>query len=441
MRIEEWQERFQDELVEVPLFPVRPYSDHKSIILSDGLDPRIGADGQSCSVELLLADDPQVICTIAPDSTTAHESANDGVVAFARDGNKWTAQTVRISRNTRLINHAEYLLPDVELVRVRLDWIALPSVRARGRIATDDACWCGRLQFSAECWKITLDKYFDDRSEAADKDAADYRPTHTMEMCRADGRPFDVATVKVVLECLRVSFSFAFGRWCAFVAPTGFDSHGHIAWEEWFAPVIEQPRNVEHAWVHPSNDEELIAFIKRALPRFLAEGISGTTRFQMISAIAAVKTGFVEQRLLAAFSALESIQWTLLVLGGDITQREFKDMPGADRLKATLEKAEISPSLDGIDLPALTRFMASSRSTDAATALVRVRNRLVHPRNPSDEIYRLDNLMIEASMLARHYLNLLILFSLGYQGRYVRMLPPFGWATHTMPVPWTKDDV
>jgi hypothetical protein len=72
---------------------------------------------------------------------------------------------------------------------------------------------------------------------------------------------------------------------------------------------------------------------------------------------------------------------------------------------------------------------------DGPAAVVAVRNRLVHPRNPNDEIYHLDDLVLDTWLLSRHYLNLLILHSIGYQGSYVNLFPG-GRAWDAKPVPW-----
>jgi hypothetical protein len=39
-------------------------------------------------------------------------------------------------------------------------------------------------------------------------------------------------------------------------------------------------------------------------------------------------------------------------------------------------------------------------------------------------------------LLVRYYLALLVLHSIGYQGAYVKLVPPTGWASNAVPVPW-----
>jgi hypothetical protein len=84
----------------------------------------------------------------------------------------------------------------------------------------------------------------------------------------------------------------------------------------------------------------------------------------------------------------------------------------------------------------LAAFPALENLPDGPAAVASVRNRLIHPKTPHDQIYHLDGLVVDAWLLTRHYLTLLILHSIDYRGSYVRLLPPFGWAGNAVPVPW-----
>ena len=70
--------------------------------------------------------------------------------------------------------------------------------------------------------------------------------------------------------------------------------------------------------------------------------------------------------------------------------------------------------------------------------VTQIRNRLVHPRGAQERVYRLDDLVAEVWRLARHYLALLILHSLGYQGSYRDLRKTGGWAGDVGDVPWSR---
>jgi hypothetical protein len=60
----------------------------------------------------------------------------------------------------------------------------------------------------------------------------------------------------------------------------------------------------------------------------------------------------------------------------------------------------------------------------------------VHPKGMQERVYRLQGLVAEVWLLTRHYLVLLILHSLGYQGAYRDLRKPQGWAGEVEDVPW-----
>ena len=68
--------------------------------------------------------------------------------------------------------------------------------------------------------------------------------------------------------------------------------------------------------------------------------------------------------------------------------------------------------------------------------VTQIRNRLVHPRGAQERVYQLQGLVAEVWLLTRHYLVLLILHSLGYQGSYRDLRKTRGWAGEVSNVPW-----
>jgi hypothetical protein len=106
-----------------------------------------------------------------------------------------------------------------------------------------------------------------------------------------------------------------------------------------------------------------------------------------------------------------------------------------------LETARIPANIDASLLPVIARFVATEKSRqgkvlDGADVVTQLRNRLVHPKDAQENVYRLDGLVAEAWLLARHYLVLLILHQLGYRGSYRDLRITNGWAGEFDKVPW-----
>ena len=89
----------------------------------------------------------------------------------------------------------------------------------------------------------------------------------------------------------------------------------------------------------------------------------------------------------------------------------------------------------------IARFAADERAQygavlDGPDMVTQIRNRLVHPKAAQERVYRLDGLLAEVWLLARHYLVLLILHSLGYQGSYRDLRKLRRLAGDVDKVPW-----
>lgn len=74
---------------------------------------------------------------------------------------------------------------------------------------------------------------------------------------------------------------------------------------------------------------------------------------------------------------------------------------------------------------------------DGPDVVTKVRNYLVHPEEAQAEVYRIPGLVMETWLLARHYLSLLVLESLGYQGAHQNLSRMRGTASEAEDAPWS----
>lgn len=444
-----WQRMFPNEKVDTMLQSAYSLkgSSERSVSLYDGLMVVASGAEQYGTIDLIFdGTKPWIRWSVAP-TPLAHPTLGKTFdLTLTRHQRKWSATAHAASSNGGWIDHADFVIPRARLKRVIVNWINLPNIFASGRIEIDEPdgrshCWAGRWQIDVGDWRLTLDRHHDYNDTTNGADATPiFTFTHVMEFRRADGGEFDADAANQMLEYMRVCMSFAFGRWVAPALPVGYDEDDRVAWESWASPICDPMKEVGSAWLYRLRSDDLTELFKRALPAFMDPQRPGITRFQMILAVQAVETGFVEQRILAIFSALENLEWSGLVLGNLVSSRDYKDSRGEDRLRQILELAHIQTNIDTVNLPSLADFAAKEKLSDGPAAVVNLRNRLVHPKRINDQIYQFDGLMCDAWLLSRHYLNLLILHSIGYRGSYVRLLPPFGWAGDAEPVPWVATE-
>ncbi|QFU91640.1 hypothetical protein YIM_32395 [Amycolatopsis sp. YIM 10] len=331
------------------------------------------------------------------------------------------------------------------LRRVLLHWMNLPAFHSPTRICLDDGSWWnGRWRFPIGPWQLTLDTRQDHaRVWEVLGSEHNFAMTHVMEVTRSDDGEFTAADFELLRQTLHFGVSFALGRWVGPAAPVGISAAGSIAWQQWAAVFCVPGRNGGLAWLHHTRSHDLQEFLSCAYRAFIDPDRTHTTRLLLSMAIEANHSGRVEQRTMTAFSALELLSWVVLKLTSGFSRTKYDALRADGRIRMLLERARVDTSVDATRQPTLMQFAIAESSSDVPLdgpdAVKEIRNRLVHPNIPQDEVYHLDGLVTDAWLLSRHYLNLLILHWLDYRGSYQTVLGPGGWAGDSDPVPWASD--
>jgi hypothetical protein len=258
-----------------------------------------------------------------------------------------------------------------------------------------------------------------------------------MELRRADGTSFDVDSVGRLVEALRLSLSFAAGRWVAPPLSVGFGATGREAWRRWVAPICAPYQRIGSPVISPMIVSDLEAFLKASVAKLHDGNAVNTTCFQMQLATQTSDLGFVENRIFSAFPAIENLSWETFVLGGLVPKSTFKGWDTAHRLRKLLVRAHVSVDVDEERLPAL-HHLAAEEKIDGPAAVTWVRNRLIHPKDPHDRLYTRESLVVDAWQQTREYVCLLLLHAIGYTGGYLGAIRPYGWLGDPAPVPWAS---
>jgi hypothetical protein len=231
-------------------------------------------------------------------------------------------------------------------------------------------------------------------------------------------------------------------RWAAPILPVGEDSAGKVVWEDWHPGHCDPARRTSPGWWHEQQHTSLTDFLSRVITAFADPDRLPALRLQLMFGIAAMNDrGFVEQRVMMGAAGLEHLMWQTLVLEGGMSERQYRDQDAHEKLRRLLTDAQIPTDIDAALLPVTARFAAEEQQRqgkvlDGPDVVTQIRNRLVHPRGAQEPVYRLEGLVAEVWLLTRHYLALLILHSLGYQGSYRDLRKTRGWAGDVGDVPW-----
>ncbi|GLF95562.1 hypothetical protein [Streptomyces yaizuensis] len=348
-------------------------------------------------------------------------------------------------------NGTSYGDPAAPLSRVVAHWFNLPRWHGTDHLVAQtingspQVVAGGRSVYESDGWKITLDVRADHKAIFSDVRQTDVHVmTHVMEVRRLDGTSFTATEVEPLLSALHLGLSFALGRWVAPALPVGQNDQGETVWGQWGPMLCDPARKTSSGWWYPEDQESLAALLDCLLPSFRDPGREQSLRLQIQYAITAiVDRGFVEQRIMSGAAGLEHVMWQELVLNSRLTEAEFKShsWPAHKKLRWLLMDAETDLRVRADQLPAAAFFVAGlevsgERLPDGADVVTRVRNRLVHPKEEQEPVYRIKGLVAETWFLTRHYLTMLVLHSIGYRGRYQDLSRTNGWVGETMPVPW-----
>ena len=328
------------------------------------------------------------------------------------------------------------------LQRVVAHWInmprALPSAglhehRADGSYTT----WSGRWQAKINGWLATIDARPDhNQVYAGAVDAESFVITHMMEIRREDGATFTGDEVAEVLSGLQYAVSFAVGHWTCPAVPIGYGADGDVRWSEWYPLYADRPRRGAGWWAD-TRGEDLTELVTAYFEHWAEPAKREPLRFATTSAILAVETGFVEQRLQTSYSAIEMLSWVTEVLKGGMNEAKWRHHGSAWRVRRLLTRANVDIQLprDTAGRP-LSQFAREERQQDAPAALALIRDRLAHPKDPRD-LYRPGGLVADASRLACHYLELVILHRINYRGHIADRTKLGRWIGDVEPAPWT----
>lgn len=334
---------------------------------------------------------------------------------------------------------------DVPLQRLITHWVNLPDLgpaRPVGPPVEDpDGFWHRATSWRATVrgWDIRIDSRADlnEVLRVCRRDRT-FALTHVMEVRRSDGATFTGNQADQLLTVLQLAGSFALGRSCCPAAPVGYTPDGRAAWSEW------GPSRCDHAglgsgrWWYERRGQDLVETLEGFLRHWDDDRRRQTLKFTATSAVVAGEQGFLEQRLVTATSALEHLCWVTDVLEGGASERSYQDVRAHDRLRRLVTAMNVPVGIDAEYLPALAAHAAEQDDCDGPRAITQIRNELVHPKN-TRSLYDRPGLLSEAARLSARYLDLAILWRIGFTGQVMNRIKVPGWIGDTETVPWASE--
>lgn len=320
-------------------------------------------------------------------------------------------------------------------------WFSRSRALRSGRLAVINFApyWIGspqnlNFELKALGWRAQFiavtDKYLEIPQFKSDDN---FRVTHQVEFSRQDGSPFTELEAQNLIWKLSLFLSFCRGHWVACSLTVGLDENGEMALEQWGTGRVS-------IWREPSGwlDEHSGDFIGQLYEKFLTKLQQQT----WLDAIKSVVYWFTradtnnvgpDGACILLQAALERLAWHIIVRERNaISAKGFQDLTAADQLRLMLNMLSIPTTIpNGL---AKLQALGRSRTLDGPGVFTYIRNRLTHPPKVSTPSEQLP--YYEAYCLAQWYVELVILASCGYTGKYANRTMMRRWVGQVEMVPW-----
>lgn len=354
-----------------------------------------------------------------------------------------TDMTRQLGGNGKLVLQGrlrEFLLGNpCPVAVVEFHLLDFPKIADRG-IRTENSVSLARGLGQALDWGVVVDGL--PAKPGLDDSKLSHRPriSHVGRLLRTDGKPIEPDWASKRLETLRWFLSLLLGCWTGPHLVVGlhdgeevWSSHrnfyvgnesmgsalipalGHVSWEQYSTALARFDSLLKK--------EEWDRILKRAVTWY----VEANTSTESATAVVLAQAG------------LELLCWARLVLCGGLGDG-YDKLRAADAIRHILVLSGIQKSmppsiheliLEQLDIDEQKQFKDSDY--DGPTWLTAVRNSVVHPQ-PKLDVSNPGILQI-AGILGRHYLELLLMNLLGYQG-FIRNRTVDSWPIEQ--VPWSE---
>jgi hypothetical protein len=223
-----------------------------------------------------------------------------------------------------------------------------------------------------------------------------------------------------------VFLSFIRGLWCQPTLIIGFDEKGNKIWESLSFPSATPYKNV-HSWI-PLFDLDTLS-LSEALQQFTELWKDSLWREALLLSIhwylEANSNSSVETSIVLTQTGLEALHYIKNVEKGSLSLENFGKMESHQRIKNLLLdtkfQIDVPNNLHELSIWAHqrgTRIGDKTVSLTGPEAITQMRNGIVHP-NIRERVRKSSfGERLQAKQLGLLYLELSLLFLLGYKGKY-----------------------
>jgi hypothetical protein len=353
--------------------------------------------------------------------TSIDSSSNEGQRVFGRVENAEGRKTIEP------LKHVEFYLANFP---------SFLGSAVRNKQGTEVSA--SRATLKDRGWAITIDGIWEGSTRRHDIDGHFFL-SHVCRLEREDGGTFTSREAADLLASLYWFFSFCRGAATPAILPLGFNADGNQVWCEWGSWNISRYQNKRN-WFNDFSAEALEKTYSGFIERLDNESLKQSTQLSVYWYLEAEKAGS-DSAIILIQAAFELLAWSFFVeQQRKYSPESFERTPSRELLPQLLLSIPIELEIPAT-LGALRQTAADQGWADGPTALFGIRNALLHPTIQNRRSY--DTLtpmsLFEAAQLALWYLEMILLWSAGYSGRYANRLVLSGWRGQEVEhVPWAR---
>lgn len=360
-------------------------------------------------------------------------------VGFDGDSHVRTLQLHRLNETTGWCNGGVMGAREAPAIEVRAVLTNQPRIFGGGLHDHDTGAeWSGHWSTVADGWRITIDALptLTEDFRTSEREQT-FALTHTMRLARADGSTFTYAAASNATYALQVALSFAAGYWVGLICPAGYDENGEVTWME-VGPSHNGRARRCGAWFSDARPGDLNELLTKFLPMWREPEPTDPLRSATTSSIISHGSGFVEQRIITALSALDTLSWTAEVIESGMPAKKWRGEGASVHLTRVLDWLEIDPAhTESPGRDAISAWGREQGCENLPASVVAVRNAVTHPK-PGKNVYAHDGVLTQAWLLAVYWLQLAVLRRINYYGHAADTADMTRWAGTSNPVPWAS---
>jgi hypothetical protein len=303
--------------------------------------------------------------------------------------------------------------------------------------------WRGRTEAAGGGWTITFDRCaaMDTSAWNELRNSGGFRFTHVGGLARADGAAFTGTEAFDGLDRIRMGLNLALGRRVTCALPVGWRD-GKPVWCRWRSARVDGYRDVSQWLDDTIGCRQVGEVVSRVLDFTAASAEKESLRHAVSYYVAANVDVDVELSASVPVSALQLLAFFRFVTQrGSYSRSRWNQMDTEEEIRLLVEDTRIETAMPAHlgHLAAVRDRLASGGAPprDGLGVIVKMRNVATHPTRDQPGIFSPYEWW-EAGMLARYWLCLSILNTVGYHGQIAEVMQPQPhWTGWLRQVPWS----